>query len=468
MQSAITIANAEADRILSRTWQIALAVGGLALVYFLVMLPRDITWVNVGQDGADYMIAAKYWRLAHSTGAPFYTVLADVWLRAVPIGTDWWRLALLSALFSAGTAALLYAATRNMLAPVLFLASGIVVSQSTIIEVYAATTFFIVAGWYLHTNRHRNWGYAAVGLGMAIHNLAGFMFLALLVADWQRQRRIPWQHVLVAIATSAPWYLYLVLANRQPYINIPGNNPLDWAHYFASQHGLMGGIAVMGSQWTLSEDFRERCWDAVRIILSLGPGLVLLVLGARQQILKGRYLLPIVAGLVTLYWFTFLDPRSYTYMMVATALVAVIMAQAKVPDWLRVITALYCLALMGFNVVWYDIGGSHLDSQHSAEAFRSSLARLEGDEYVWSGPRQWEAMTLQLYNFDHGTNFNPILLGPTPRATLADLETAASRGKLYRTEVTDAPNYQVRIVAAFPMQVWEDMKSQDLRNYQRK
>src|SRR3990172_11835252 len=88
----------------TQCWFLSSLIFVLALAYFASMLPRDITWVSVGSDGADYMLASKYFRVAHPTGEPLYTLLGAAWIRIIHFGTEWWRYSLLSAVFSAATA----------------------------------------------------------------------------------------------------------------------------------------------------------------------------------------------------------------------------------------------------------------------------------------------------------------------------------------------------------------------------
>src|SRR3990167_3287047 len=292
-------------------WKIAL-IFALALAYFAFMLPRDITWVSVGSDGPDYMLAAKYFRVAHPTGEPLYTLLGAVGVRLVRMGSEGWRYSLLSAVFSAGTAAILYAATRRIVAPLVYLASGIVVSQSTILELYAPVTFFIVLAWWLHDMGYRAWGYAAIGLGLAVHHLAGFMFLGLLGKDYIQKQSL-WTAGW-AILIGLPWYAYIPLANRPPYVSVAGESLADYKSFFLSQGGLLGGLAVLSERFALSEDFRERLWDLARILLALGPGLVVLMLAVKAGVRGRRMLLPTVMLGITAYWFTDLDPRVYTYL----------------------------------------------------------------------------------------------------------------------------------------------------------
>src|SRR3990167_1421098 len=459
-------------------WKIAL-IFVLALAYFVSMLPRDITWVSVGSDGPDYMLAAKFFGVAPPTGELLYTPLGALWLRVVPIGSEWWRYSLLSAVFSAGTAAILYAATRRVVAPLVYLASGIVVSQSTILELYAPVTFFMVLAWWLHGMGYRAWGYAAIGLGLAVHHLAGFMFLGLLGKDYLQKQSL-WTAGW-AILIGLPWYAYIPLANRPPYVSVAGESLADYKSFFLSQGGLLGGLAVLVGRFTVSEDFRERVWDLVRILLALGPGLVVLTLAIKMAATKKSWLLPIVMLGITIYWFTDLDPRVYTYLMPAIALAAILIGsydpQVVPGKWFSVAghTPQLRKMVVGFSVViiaanlWaYDIGGRWVDPNHSAEAFRAELAAIPPNSIVWTYNRGWEAMTAELYNYDHGTRFNTVLMAHQRQGAVEGLEQAFSQGRLFRTVIVDAGSYLVRLEPTTPERVLREADEQNLANYQRK
>ena len=430
------------------------------------MLPRDITWVSVGSDGPDYMLAAKYFRVAHPTGEPLYTLLGALWVRLIPIGSEWWRYSLLSAVFSAGTAAILYAATRRLVAPLVYLASGIVVSQSTILELYAPVTFFMVLAWWLHDMGYRAWGYAAIGLGLAVHHLAGFMFLGLVGKDYIQKRSF-WTAGW-AILVGLPWYAYIPLANRPPYVSVAGESLADYKSFFLSQGGLLGGLNIMASRFVISEDFRERLWDLTRVLMALGPALVVLALAVKARVRGREMFLPIVAGLIALYWFTDLDPRVYTYLMPAIALVALMVGlyTEKGARHLHMIVAVFSCIVMANNLEIYDIGGRYLDPHHSAEEFRAELASIPPNSIVWTYNRGWEAMTAELYNYDHGTDFNTVLMAHQRDDAAEGIEAAYAEGRLFRTVIVDPESYLVRLELTTPELVLREADEQNLANYQ--
>lgn len=450
----------------ARIGLMSILVGLFALSFYIVLLPSDITWISVGSDGADYMIAAKYLRIAHPTGEPLYIMAGAVFMRVIPFGSEWWRFALMSSVFTAATAGVLYYATRSYFAPLIYMASAVVISQSTIVELYSMVTFFIVLGWVLHSQGQRGWGYAVIGLGLAVHHLAGFVFLGLVLQDFLRKESL--KPALMAILVGAPWYLYIPFANREPYISMAGGELMDYVKYFSSQSFLWGGMALLdpASNFigkTLAEDAKLRFWDVTRIILSLGPVLLILIPAMRERLKAKDTLLPLLLILITLYYATNLDARVYTYMVIPTALAAILVGNYahKLSRWPRIATGSFLATMLAIGIVSF----STVDPYHSAESFRQDLAMLPPDATIWSYNRGWEQMTAVLYNFDHGTHFNTVNLR-NERGAAADtwalLQKAEADGKLYRTYIVDSRSYLVDLEPTTAERVMREIPMIDL------
>jgi len=121
-------------------WELLISAGSLTL-YGICCAP-NFTWCNTDCDGFIYLIAARFHTLTHPVGAPLYNAINNVVIH-IPIGTEFFRLAFFSsAIPSSITAVLIYLIakrfTKNklkaLIAPAVWLASGLSWSQSTIIE----------------------------------------------------------------------------------------------------------------------------------------------------------------------------------------------------------------------------------------------------------------------------------------------------------------------------------------------
>lgn len=448
-------------------WHIVglIGVGVVAFTYFVSMTATDITWVNVASDAPDYLIATKFWRIAHPTGEPLYLILGGLWLRVFPFGAEYWRLALLSAIPAAATAILLYHHTRNLLAPIVWMASAIVVSQATVAEIYGLTVCLMVLGWHLHQTGHKALAYVALGLGCGVHHWAAIMLAAVFAWDWAaslKTKAPSVRYLLLAIAVGAPWYLYIVLANREPYFSIGGNSPMDYMSYLFSQGGLFGGLSVLlGQPVRVSPDFLMRFGDFARVV-GAGFGIPALILLAGGSYYAWRRsgadrMLVILAGAFLCHYFWNADPHTHTYTMPAFAFGGILIAQAKLPRWnlaLKGAALLTGVGLMVFNAYYYDIQGPKLDSQAAAVDYYRQLDALPEGAVLWSGGRDWEYTTALLYGMAEHDDYMRIdrIQGVKPSRSLAEvwtvLQEAEWEGRLYESQMVDMAAHTVQIVPA--------------------
>ena len=189
-------------------------------IYFISMTSSVGTFFNVASDAPLFLIAAKYLRLGHpSPGSPLYHLLNAGWLQIIPIASDYYSLAIFNALCSAGVATTLYLITKKILAPLIWMSAGVVVTQSTILEQYAMCVLFMVVSYWLYTKDKRSFAYAVASFGVMVNHLAGIAILVYLANDLYNHRNIKpflWSFV------SLPLLLYVPLVNRPPYLMIGG------------------------------------------------------------------------------------------------------------------------------------------------------------------------------------------------------------------------------------------------------
>ena len=195
---------------------------------------------------------------------------------------------------------------------------------------------------------------------------------------------------------------------------------------------------------------------------------VVLVLAVKACARGRKMLLPVMIGVIALYWFTQLDPRVYTYLIVAVALIALVVGSYSQFPKLRLVTSLFAAGMMVVNLFLYDIGGRFTDPHHSAEMFRQELTSIPPNSIVWTYNRGWEAMTVELYDFDHGTTFNTVLMAHARQDAIEDMEAAYAEGRLYRTVIVDPASYLVKLERTTPERVKREADEQDLSQYQRK
>jgi len=273
-----------------------------------------------------------------------------------------------------------------------------------------------------------------------------------------------WKLGGLSILFGLPWYLYIPLANRAPFLNIGGTSIADYYNYCCSQSFLWGDLAVMDGRFSVSSDFWGRVWDLSRLLVGgFGLALALLYLAIKQEAQGKAWFLPALLGLIVLYYFTNLDPSIYTYTILAFALGAILIGKLSyAPRTLQIAAGIFGGVALIFNAWAYNIGGQNLDPYHSAELFEQALSRLPSDAVVWSHNRGWEKFTTLRYNLDHGTTFDvvniekPVL---SRAETYVKLTQAHREERLYRTRILDAYNHEVRIEPTTPGLVMADIES---------
>ncbi|MGD8969639.1 MAG: DUF2723 domain-containing protein, partial [Anaerolineae bacterium] len=293
-----------------------IAVVAIALTTYLRTLAPTITWAHNGADGGDLITAVATQGIPHPTGYPTYLLLGRLFL-LVPWGDQARRLNLMSAVFAALTAGLLYlivlctfrlfgdrriALRERLLAAASALAfafSPLLWSQALIAEVYTLNAFFValtialVLRWMEERKRGFLIGAAfAYGLGLGNHLTLSLVGPAIALLVLLRRRLLPdgIRHVMVVIpALLLGLSVYVILplrASRQPAVNWGDPRTLDrflwlvsgrlyrryffslplhhlpsrlsaWAGLLVRQFGWWGVFPALVGVWSLWERARE-------------------------------------------------------------------------------------------------------------------------------------------------------------------------------------------------------------------
>jgi hypothetical protein len=225
-------------------------VVAIALAAYLRTLAPTITWAHNGADGGDLITAVATNGIPHPTGYPTYLLLGRVFL-LVPWGDLARRLNLMSAVFAALTAGLLYlivlstfrlfgerqiAWRERLLAAASGLAfafSPLLWSQALIAEVYTLNVFFValVITLVLRWMEERQSAYliaAALAFGLGLGNhltlvLVGPAVLLLLLLPPRRLPRRGWQWIAIVAAFLLGLGVYVILPLRASH-----RPPLNW------------------------------------------------------------------------------------------------------------------------------------------------------------------------------------------------------------------------------------------------
>lgn len=233
------------------TWTLVGLGVALAALYGATLCPTIYSG-----DAAELATAASTFGIAHPPGYPLYSLVGNLWVRALPVGDVAWRVNLLSCASAVAAAVLLALALIRLgagLAPAVFAALSLGLgltfwSQAVISEVYAfdmllaALTLFMAArARAAQTLRAAALLLlcAALWIGHRSVNLVYFPAIALLGWPalrrcWRSPRAVAWS--AAALLPAALALLYLPLASaRQPLLDT--GDPETWSRFFALVSG---------------------------------------------------------------------------------------------------------------------------------------------------------------------------------------------------------------------------------------
>lgn len=385
---------------------------GVITAILLVDLSPGITWMNTDSDGAHYILAAKYLYPAHNTSAPLFLILGRLFL-FIPIGSDAFRMGLISVVATVGGSVLIYIIVRQllflnpkarlcaMIASIAYGSSALVISQSTIIETYALSTALMLFAYYLSLNRKWLWVSVAIGLLWAIHTLFAWVIWGVLLIKHKELRDMS---LVVVTLSFLLFYLYIPITTiiHSGGIQMWGNS--TFGGFIENNLGVLLMLSGGVSMW----DLPKRILDAIGIIgVSLGFGFIV-VLWQLIKMRKWKYDL-LWLFLIPICWFvTNLATETYVYMMPSIAFGAIILALglSRLNYKVSVAMLLSLIIVGGFNTYYLDIGRT-LDPEMSAEKFyNEELVKIpDGDIFMGGG---WNWAMVYLYNKEEGRNIIPL------------------------------------------------------------
>ncbi|MBU0667145.1 MAG: DUF2723 domain-containing protein [Nanoarchaeota archaeon] len=216
---------------------------GCFAVYLLTLAPT-VYW----DDSAELTTIAYTLGIAHPNGYPTYTLLGHLFTK-IPLGTIGFRVNLMSALFAALTAAMLYLllhewtknASPGLLSAGIFAFSFVFWSQAVIAEVYTLFMFFIVTITYLitiwkKTNKQKHLyllGFVA-GLSLTHHLMILFLIPAFLYLFITKNNNEFFEFDKNILNKKLIIVIILLMIGLTPYLYLPirsAQNPeIDWGN----------------------------------------------------------------------------------------------------------------------------------------------------------------------------------------------------------------------------------------------
>ena len=223
----------------------ALIPAGVGLLAFAVYLQTLLPGVGWG-DIARFQYVAKVWGIPHRFGYPLYIILSRLF-GYLPVGDLAYRVNLMSALFAALAAVMVYIIVMRLVddwvgaasAALSFAFSVELWRQAVVAEVYSLNAFLIGAivlallGW--HQTRKIGLLYLGVGLyalsfgnHLTVVTLLPAVAYLILVTDYRVLLNVKTVAILAGLVLlGALQYLYIIIrANQQPLLNELG--PFSW------------------------------------------------------------------------------------------------------------------------------------------------------------------------------------------------------------------------------------------------
>ena len=301
-----------------------LIVGGLFIVsltlYLTTLAPSVVTLFD---DSLEFQLVTFQLGIAHPTGYPLYTILGKLFTY-LPIGNVAYRVNLMSAVFGAGTVALLYLLILQVVAPreggrtsifvplwpthlgavigaVLFSVGLVFWQQATIAEVYTLNAFFVAILLLLAASlpfaspeqqeRRILWLAFLYGLSLTHHRTMLLLLPALVLYLLFYYRSLVFKRrvlILSVMLSLSPLLLYLYLPLRGHIGSLDGTYENTWAGFWRQVSASGYGLFILDNPFSHERDFLFYWGLLADQFYTTVPGLIGLVylfrLGQRKML----------------------------------------------------------------------------------------------------------------------------------------------------------------------------------------
>ena len=389
---------------LKKYWLEILVIAVIGGILLLDASPSP-TWINTDSDGIHYTYAAENLMPSHKGSAPLYLLLGRLFL-FIPIGTEFWRMALISVI--SGTIASLFIMliikhkTGNkwysIIGALIYGGSALAISQNTIVEAYPLVTCVCLAIYYFCLKKKWLTSSILIGVAGAIHPTAILIIIPMLIAykelrTWRR---------LGVMALFVLFYLYVPLTNRPPYMwNLPNSN------------GIFGFVKdTLLTAWMLSgklsiNDFPKRILDTTGLILLNFAviGIVPLIYAFKNGKKWYRDVLFWMMAVPAIYFLTDISIQTYVYLQptIAFGAIAIGIGLSKMNKKWMWATASCAIILLGFNANYFDIGRTLDPNLSATEYYEVELDKVP-DGQILMASNGWEWAAVIPYNKENNRN----------------------------------------------------------------
>lgn len=411
-------------------------VFGFILTILMVCLAPDYTYINKAADSIGYAYSAKYLYPSFHTSPPLYLLISHLFLQ-IPLGTDAWRMGLVSVFSTIGACVFIYFIIRKWLASnphvkwyallgvLMYGTSAIVISQSVIIQTYALTCMCATGAYYFAISKRWNLMAVMLGLGMVVHLLAFFVTLIMVIAYKDFRKR--WKSWAIMISFMA-FYAYIPLTNREPFMWMPdpemvnSNFPpfLVSAYSFITDTlSTIGFLIGKLSIW----DVPKRILDIICIVgVSIG---VIAIIPIIYYFRKTKFYTKVLFWLIITPLFLFLvelDMNTFDYTMLAIPFLTVVTVlglqkmienHGKKAVRFGIVLAVVFFGFGIFHLNYFDIGRNLDPNMSASKLYYEEFAKIpDGALFMPIHVANWEA--IYQYNRDFNKHIYPICYDVLP------------------------------------------------------
>ncbi len=409
---------------LRKYWLDALVFGAIFAILMIDLNP-DYTFVNKAADSIGYLYSAKYLYPSYHTSPPLYLLASHLFLM-LPVGTDAWRMGLVSVFSTMGACVFIYLILKQsipkksyaLLGVIMYGTSALVLSQSTVVQTYASVCLLAIGAYYFALSKKWKLMGLMIGMGLVVHILMGFVFIIMLMAV--KEYRTNWKALAITLSFGV-FYLYIPLTNRPPLMWFPDpntSNPMwSWVvDTWSTIDFLIGKLAI----W----DVPKRVFDTIGIVgLSVGViGVIPIVYYFTKVKDKHRGLLLVLSLFSIAVFISELDMNTYDYTMVSIPFltIAACLGLYDLADryWVYapLMLVLFWAVILGigvFNTIFFDIGRTLDSDMSAANLYHNEFPKIpDGAIFMPQDDAAWEA--IYKYNADFGKHIVPVCKDALP------------------------------------------------------
>ncbi len=397
--------------VFKKYWKEILFFGGILAVYIAGIAP-DMTWMSLGGDQLNYVIAAKNFSPAGLVGYPLFVIIGWVFER-LPFN-DFWNLAFLSALSTVATCIVIFLTIKLLvgqagptaaaplptgssqksslpcaLAPYIgaavYASAFIVWTQSVIPEVYTLTSLIITLMVYF-TLKKKYWVAAGMmALGIGVHPISIFVIGCCLIYILIDKRDFGFLLKLVGV-TMVGFLFYL-----QRYVT---SDPTQ--NVFFLDNPLTMVLRAANGFFTLPviplEPTLERGSEVLAMVLtSVGFSAPLWFFAGKK---REVYFVGAVALITFATYAISFYPQWITYLVFPVAMLSILAGAGAARFPVKKIVPVFLaipFIFMAVNIIFYDLGRS-VDGKEetTARMFYNELSQLPDKSIVvvhtWGHP----------------------------------------------------------------------------------